>query len=182
MADENELSPAQASYRTGQVLTFHRGPEQDADDPDNLELRVTHLHQPWTLSCGMVVEILSDQPTDPPSSDNLGFLKLFDWRFAHQLRAGKYVGPWTDDAQREYAKLARGGGLDDFQCRLREDEAFREGTELDWSKGEHEVFLAGEMLRMNDSEVCCLPTAARRPRKARATVHHCRLSRRQLRR
>lgn len=154
MAGPEELSAARATYKIGQVLTLHRDPEWDADGPLNLRLRVVRLHQPWTLSCGMVVEILSDQPADSlSSSDKLGFLKLFDWRFAHQLRDDQGVGPWTDDAQTEYARFIKGGGFDDFLRRLREDETFRRETEDDWSDGENEAFLASEMLRMYNSEV-----------------------------
>lgn len=149
MADHGELSPARVSYKTGQILTLHRDPEQDADGPEELKLRVIRLHQPWTLSCGMVVEILNDQLTN---SGSLVFLKLFDWRFAHQLRAEERVGPWTDSAQAEYTELTTGCRLDGFQCLLREDESFKKETELGWGRGEYEAFLHGEMLRMYDSE------------------------------
>lgn len=153
MADHGELPPAQVSYKSGQVLALHRDPEQDADGPEELKLRVIRLHQPWTLSCGMVVEILNDQLTDsPPSSDDPVFLKLFDWRFAHQLRAEEPIGAWTDDAQAEYDELTTGCRLDDFRRLLREEEPFKEETDLGCSRGDSEAFLRGEMLRMYDSE------------------------------
>ena len=91
----------------------------------------------------MVAEVLSGQPTDPLSSDKLGFLKLFDWRFAHQLRVEECIGPWTDDAQAESTKFITSSGLDDFQLCLREDNTFKEETKLHWDKGEYEAFLAG---------------------------------------
>lgn len=152
MADQGKLLPAQASYKIGEVLTLHRDPKWDADGHLNLRLRVVQLHQPWTLSCGMVVEILSNQPTDlPPLSDKLGFLKLFDWRFARQLRDDQGVGLWTHTTQTEYINFIKGGSHNDFLYHLYEEN--RREAEDNWSDGENEAFLASEMLRMYHSEV-----------------------------
>lgn len=63
-------------YKTGQVLTLRRNSEQRMDDSPNLKVRIKQLYQPWTLSCGMVVEILdrsaeratSAEPTTAPTA------------------------------------------------------------------------------------------------------------------
>ncbi|AEO57530.1 hypothetical protein MYCTH_2109943 [Thermothelomyces thermophilus ATCC 42464] len=61
-------------------------------------------YEPWTLSCGMVVEILdgaSDlrsrtaQTAVSADGTQTAFLKLYDWRYATQLRDDKEMGPWA---------------------------------------------------------------------------------------
>ncbi|KAF5663517.1 kinase-like domain-containing protein [Fusarium heterosporum] len=52
----------------------------------------------WTLSCGMFVGSLNDfysKTNAPGEPEDEAFLKLYDWRFADQLRRDGRVEPWS---------------------------------------------------------------------------------------
>jgi hypothetical protein len=81
MASTEGHSTPPAPYEVGQVLTLRRDSEQRMDGSPNLKLRVKRLHQPWTLSCGMVIEILDGSAEGTPSAEptaQTAFLKLYD--------------------------------------------------------------------------------------------------------
>lgn len=137
-------------YRARELLTLHRVD----DDSTKVVLRIREPKQSWTLSCDMVVDVLGNSNTCSGSTTvNTAFLKLYDWRFATQLREDRGIEPWTQEFGNEYAKMVmRGDEVDDFVQKLVSDKDFREATEEDWDAGQNEVSLAHEMLTMYDAE------------------------------
>jgi hypothetical protein len=95
----------------------------------------------------MVVEILDKSAEGETQT---AFLKLYDWRFAEQLRHDQDVKPCTSETEREYADFVLSGDMEEF-CHSLEEENIRE-TDDDWSAGQKEAFLALAALRMYRSE------------------------------
>ncbi|KAL2172768.1 hypothetical protein VTG60DRAFT_2587 [Thermothelomyces hinnuleus] len=154
-------------YEVGRVLTLRRAlnsSERTAAEAQVIRVRIKELQQPWTLSCGMVVEILdgaSDlrsrtaQPAVSTDGTQTAFLKLYDWRYATQLRDDKEMGPWAQVCAAAYARLVMDGRekLGKFLRRLEEDEShFRVETEDGWDAGQNEAFLAYQSRAMYRSE------------------------------
>ena len=139
----------QSRFRVGQILTFKLQSDEQATSPP-LQLRIKRLRQPWTLSCGMVVEVLQDpqnRVTQP-----IVFLKLYDRRFAAQLRKDNKFDDWSGTVEQSYADFAWNGGAESFLQRLHDDKGF--GDEDDkWDAVENETFLAWECTQMFEAEV-----------------------------
>ncbi|KAK4211626.1 casein kinase I RAG8 [Rhypophila decipiens] len=146
-------------YLVGELLTLHR-----VADSSKVVLRIREPKQSQTLSCGMVVDLLGSSYDKSPSDGNnhtwngsttatqTVFLKLYDWRFATQLRDDAGIEPWTQEFGNEYAEMVmRGDEVDGFVRKL-SDQSFREATEEDWDAGQNEASLAHEMLTMYRAE------------------------------
>lgn len=137
-------------YEVGSVLTLRSAIEnlkQSDDETQLLRVRIKKLQQPWTLSCCMLVDVLSD------CSDRVketAFLKLFDWRFAAQQRSDQGVDPWTEETAAKYAKFAVSREAEKFLEQLKENQ-YQE-TDENWSIGQDETFLVRQTLNMYDSE------------------------------
>lgn len=134
----------------GSVLTLRPAIEnlkQSDDETQLLRVRIKKLQQPWTLSCCMPVDVLSD------CSDRVketAFLKLFDWRIAAQQRSDQGVDPWTEETAAKYANFAVSHEAEKFLEQLRENQ-YQE-TDEDWSIGQDETFLVHQTLNMYDGE------------------------------
>jgi serine/threonine protein kinase len=113
----------------------------------SLEVRIKKLYLPFTLSCVMEVDIL--QPAVDPSR---AVLKLYDWRFAAQLREDNKIGPCTADHESAYIEFVRSGRAQDFLEKLRHDDAFEE-PEGGWGIAENEAYLYNECTEMFKAEI-----------------------------
>ncbi|KAK4222869.1 hypothetical protein QBC38DRAFT_488852 [Podospora fimiseda] len=126
MAQKLDLSTlVVAPYQVGNILTLQRGERRLS-----IRVKTRELRQPWTFSCCMVVDILSD------SSDTVegtAFLKLYNWRFAAQQRSDQGLDPWTEQSASDYAQ-------------------FYHETDEDWDAVQDEVFLVHEAHNMYRNE------------------------------
>lgn len=52
-------------YKTGELLRLHR-----IGSSSQILVKIQKVHQPWTLSCGMIVEVLDDRSTDTNQDNN----------------------------------------------------------------------------------------------------------------
>lgn len=98
----------------------------------------------------MVVDIL-----DGCNAGNLpatAFLKLFDRRFADQLRRDNGINPWTEDMEEAYIKFVHSGRVHQFLYDLRHVKDFKEKTEEEWDDAQNEAFLANELLGLYRAE------------------------------
>ncbi|KAH6974455.1 hypothetical protein BKA56DRAFT_645561 [Ilyonectria sp. MPI-CAGE-AT-0026] len=132
-------------------------------DRSDLRVQVKRQNRPWTLSCGMVVENLEDV-SDPNDDRGLrqgqglgngheAFLKLFDSRYAQQLRNDNGIEEWSNLIEQEFLDGVRFGKMDDFLRKLRSDKQFQQDTEDDWDAAENEAFLWDELLKCFKAEV-----------------------------
>lgn len=95
----------------------------------------------------MEVDIL--QPTiDHPRA----VLKLYDWRFAEQLRKDNKIEPWTPNTGSAFVDFVRSGRALDFLDRLRHDDDFEEPEE-GWDTAENETYLYNSCMDMWKAEI-----------------------------
>ncbi|KAI0389068.1 hypothetical protein F5Y17DRAFT_473597 [Xylariaceae sp. FL0594] len=139
-----------AGYDVGQLLELHISREPTSPSR-SLRVRVRQPQKPWTLSCCMVVDILdgSDAENLPATT---AFLKLFDPRFADQLRRDNGIKPWTEDMEEAYVKFVHSGRVHQFLDDLSHVEDFKEKTEEEWDDAQNEAFLTNEHLGLYRAE------------------------------
>jgi hypothetical protein len=78
------------------------------------DAEVIKLFEPFTLSSAMIVRIASSSL----ELDGNMVLKLFDRRFATELRKAEKPHPWTSDIERDYHQFVLDGGASDFITEL----------------------------------------------------------------
>ncbi|KAE8139950.1 hypothetical protein BDV38DRAFT_269375 [Aspergillus pseudotamarii] len=109
----------------------------------------TRVCEPFTLSSVMVV--LLDSP-------GLGLkgrlvLKLFDRRFAPQLRKDHKLKPWTSDIERQYHDFVHDGCALEFITRLNTDSKMAEEAGDTWNDPQNEAYLHDHMQDLCEAEV-----------------------------
>jgi hypothetical protein len=77
-------------------------------------------------------------------------LKLFDRRFATQLREDEKIRPWTPDTETEYRQFILNGGASEFVAQLNDGETPEGST---WSAAMDETYLHDHMLDLYKTEV-----------------------------
>ena len=103
---------------------------------------------PFTLSSVMVVRLGS--PVSGLESHMI--LKLYDRRFATELRDDKGIPPWTLEIEKEYQKFILDGGASEFLARLRSHEDLVEEEGESWNAAQTEAYLYNYMQNLYDAE------------------------------
>ncbi|KAF7545129.1 hypothetical protein G7046_g9629 [Stylonectria norvegica] len=111
-------------YRPGQTLTLETG------SGSVLQVRIINLHLPWTMSVVMQVEI-PPSPHDLPNSPQIAFLKLYDRRFANQLRRQFGLGPWSPALEARLVAFSRSGASKEFLGQIWNDWELEPGEILE---------------------------------------------------
>ena len=93
------------------------------------------LHQPFTLSCVLTVEVLYSGigGRELPAQ---AILKLYDRRFSHQLRSDERIEPSSEATEQAFVEFVSSGKAFVFVKELREDDGFEEPDE-GWSPAEN---------------------------------------------
>jgi len=104
------------------------------------------LYQPFTLSCVMDVDFIHNERDETPA-----VLKLYDRRFASQLRSDYSIDPWALEHENAFTEFVRSGGAEQFLKSLRDDDDFCE-PEDGWDIAENEAFLHWLCLKMYKTE------------------------------
>jgi hypothetical protein len=147
LSELSQHSPFE-EYRVDQVLTLNVIPEHGHTlSSSQIRVQARQLHSPRTLSCPIIVDIL-----DEGQSPKTAFLKLFDRRFADQLREDYGIGPWTKDTEEAYIRSIQSGAIRRFLHDLHNVEDFLEDTGEDWDNAQNEAFLADELLKLYKAE------------------------------
>lgn len=123
--------------------------EERSYPPDRaVSATITKLFEPFTLSSVMLA--LLDSP--PCGLEGYIVLKIFDRRFATQLREDEGILPWTLDIEREYQDFVVSGGASEFiaQLRSRNNMADEEGEH--WTVAQKEAYLHHYMQKLYDAE------------------------------
>ena len=123
--EEVEDIPAlPAPYEMGVVLTV-----RNVEDSSGLKLQIKKVQHPWTLSCGIIIDILTDSNQDHEATTgtttHTAFLKLYNWRFAAQLREDRRNLPWDKESQTDYQKFVLDGEGEGFLEQFAQDEDFQ---------------------------------------------------------
>ncbi|PLN83094.1 hypothetical protein BDW42DRAFT_68395 [Aspergillus taichungensis] len=131
-------------YAVGNVIKIH------LKTPDGLgataDANIIKIFEPFTLSSVMLIRMAC-------SSLRLEgdmILKLFDRRFATQLREDEKIRPWTPDTEGEYRRFIHDGGAAEFVTQLNDDETPEGST---WSAAMDETYLHDHMLDMYKTEI-----------------------------
>lgn len=122
-----------------------------------LHVKIKEQKRPWTLSCGMIVEF-QDTADSQIISETLrnqseAFLKMFDRRFAEQIRQDNGIDTWSADIEQEFLTALTTGKAEEFLHKLQNVPNFQRDTEDDWDAAENEVYLATELRKCFTSEV-----------------------------
>lgn len=70
----------------------------------------------------MLVHITSSNTKSQPEFNDPVVLKLFDRRYATQLRRDQRIDPWAVDIEREYRRFVFDGGASEFIDKLNSNE------------------------------------------------------------
>jgi hypothetical protein len=84
-------------------------------------------------------------------------LKLYDWRYAVQLRKDNKIDPWTNEHETAYIGFVCSGKAKDFIDKLRNDEDFEEPEE-GWNIAENETYLFSTCANMFHAETAVYET------------------------
>ena len=123
-------------YEAGKTLTL-------GTKDETLIVRVVRVIRPSTLSCVMLVESVKDWgPT---------ILKLYDWRYAAQLRKDSKVDPWTQSHEDAYRAFVETGDAAKFITAL--DDGTDETDPQLWDTAQDEAYLFDMCRDQHRSEV-----------------------------
>jgi hypothetical protein len=109
---------------------------------------ITKVIEPFTFS--PVLDVLLE-----PSASGLAghmILKLYDRRFATQLRKDEEIPPWTSDIEQEYRQFVLDGGAADFIAKLRTHSNMVEEEGKSWNAAQNEAYLYNYMRELYDAE------------------------------
>ncbi|KAF5594391.1 hypothetical protein FPANT_4858 [Fusarium pseudoanthophilum] len=142
-------------YPIGKVI--HLKISTSNQEQTELCVKIKQQKRPWTLSCGMIVE-LKDTADSQAISETLrnqseAFLKMFDRRFAQQIRQDNGIDTWSADIEQEFLTALASGKAEEFLHNLQTVPNFQRDTEDDWDVAENEVYLATELRKCFTSEI-----------------------------
>ena len=83
---------------------------------------ITHVFEPFTLSCVMVIRLHQNKGLGEPM-----VLKLFDRRFATQCRRDAKAKQWTLESEIQYQKFIETGGASELIADIKENEFYVKG-------------------------------------------------------
>ena len=129
------------SYAAGDILSLRTNSLDNA--PRTIQAKIIQLYEPFTLSCVATVEInasdlgITDSPIEPAKA----ILKLYDRRFASQLRKESKIEPWTAATEQAYIDMIKNGEAAELIRKLNDDSIDFEEPEEGWSAAENEAYL-----------------------------------------
>ncbi|KAM3422420.1 hypothetical protein BST61_g2771 [Cercospora zeina] len=131
----------QSLHTVGTIITLRSKTPDNV--PRTIQAKIIHLHEPFTLSCVATVEInASDLDlTNPPVNPITAILKLYDRRFATQLRKDERIEPWSQAIEQAYIDTVKNGEAAEFIRKLCDDDIDFEEPDEGWSAAENEAYL-----------------------------------------
>lgn len=142
--------PRNLPYEAGKTLnlSINQGLPKDVASTIDLELevKIVRFIQPSTLSCVMVVESL--EGSGPAKDGELSILKLYDWRYATQLRRDHKIDPWSQSHEDAYRESVENGDAAKFL-----DDDTEETDDLLWDTAQNEAYLFDFSRDLHSSEV-----------------------------
>lgn len=113
-----------------------------------MSAQIIKVFKPFTLSSVMIVRL--DSHSRELQADVI--LKLFDRRFASQLRKDQGIPDWTPDIEQQYRDFVLNGNASDFIARLNSDEDVVEKEGDDWNAAQNEAYLHDYMQSLYETE------------------------------
>ena len=120
----------------------------DRQGPANAS--IIKVFEPFTLSCVVIIQL------DHPPFKGRFLLKLYDRRFATQLRRDEKASPWCPQIESKYLEFVRDGRASEFfdlcTAKYREDEYWADDQRETWNEAQHEAYLQYLCRRTYDME------------------------------
>lgn len=131
-------------YEEGKSLTLNVT-KNVPSNKHTIKLQILRSIQPNTLSCVMEVQVLADSTKYAKHS----ILKLYDWRYATQLRQDNRVGRWTPYHEDTYRTFVEESGAATFISALEHDSI----DDQSWDTARDETFLFDYYRNLHSCEV-----------------------------
>ena len=131
-------------YKEGKTLTLNVM-EDVPSGKHTITLEILRSIQPSTLSCVMEVEVQAGSTKHAKHS----ILKLYDWRYATQLRQDYGVGQWSSYREDTYGTFVEEGGAAKFISALEHDSI----DDQIWDTARDETFLFDYFRNLHGCEV-----------------------------
>ncbi|KAJ9491106.1 hypothetical protein VN97_g2159 [Penicillium thymicola] len=135
----------QCPYVVGNTIKLHL---KTKDNEVLTDARIIKLFEPFTLSSVMVVRISCSDLT----LEGDMVLKLFDRRFATQLRKDEKLRPWTSDIESNYHQFVLDGGASQFITELNNNGDIAQQGET-WNSSQDEAYLHDHLSDLYEIEV-----------------------------
>ena len=132
-------------YEEGKTLTLIVN-QALQEEESSIEVKIVCFIQPTTLSCVMEVENVG--ASGPEKYPRHSILKLYDWRYATQLRRDQKIDPWTQSHEDAYREFVENGDAAKFIATL-DDET---DDEL-WETAQNEAYLFQYSRELHQCEV-----------------------------
>ncbi|TKA66821.1 hypothetical protein B0A55_08263 [Friedmanniomyces simplex] len=141
------ISIPQSPYNVGNTLrlTLHRG-----DEPTAADIEILEQHGPSTFSTVLSVSVPGHLIGSTKPSVR-AILKIYDRRFAEQLRAEQKVGSWSPEKERNFASFVASGRAAEFMRFLDSDDD-DEMPEEPWDDAQNEVLIQSWCKDLCDTE------------------------------
>lgn len=145
---EYTLMTCRCPYVAGNTITLEIR-EESTKQYQAVKAVITKVIEPFTFS--PVVDVL----LEPPVSGLEGhmILKLYDRRFATQLRKDEEIAPWTLEIEQEYRQFVLDGGAAAFIAKLRTHSNMVEEEGKSWNAAQNEAYLYNYMRELYDAEI-----------------------------
>ncbi|RAQ47418.1 hypothetical protein AFGD_008750 [Aspergillus flavus] len=142
MAHQEEKCP----YVVGNTIKLRSGAPYNQQE---ITAQITRVFEPFTLSCAMMVLL------DHPALGLAGHLvlKLFNRRFAAQLRKDDKLNPWTPETERQYHDFILDGSASEFITRRNTNGKMAEEEGHTWNDPQNEAYLHDHMQDLYETEV-----------------------------
>lgn len=117
-------------------------------ESEPLIVYIVRVIRPFTLSCVMLIESVKDSGTST-------ILKLYDWRYATQLRTHYKVDSWTQSHEDVYRSFVENRDVIKFIMALNNDNDDEDKTHNDrlWNTARNEAYLFDFCRDQHRSEV-----------------------------
>ena len=142
-SDRTHSSP----YEEGKTLNLSVT-EGAPPDKRAIKLQILRSIQPSTCSCVMEVEVLAGFGSIERAKHSI--LKLYDWRYATQLRQAHKVDQWTPYHEDKYRAFVEEGGAAKFISSLEDND---DTDDQPWDTARDETFLFDYCRDLHSCEV-----------------------------
>ena len=128
---------AEMPYEAGKNLTLET-------ESETLIVHIIRVVRPSTLSCVMLVESVKERASPM-------ILKLYDWRYATELRTDHKVDPWDQSHEDVYRSFVENGDAAKFIMALNDDDD--DDDDRLWDTARNEAYLFDFCRNQHRSEV-----------------------------
>lgn len=144
---DNDYPSHRSPYEEGKTLILSVT-EGVPSNKHTIKLQILRPIQPNTLSCVMEVDVLAVSGSTKPAKHSI--LKLYDWRYATQLRQDHGVGQWDPYHEDIYRTFVEESGAKEFISALEDHNSVDDQL---WDTARNETFLFDYCRDLHSCEV-----------------------------